>query len=71
MYIIKGVSAIEWFVISSRFMHSIAEQFQDSLEGKRKLETLKLHNLMISKSVAQYFSGGILRFEARGKKKGD
>ena len=48
-----------------------AEQLQDSREGKRKFETLKLHNSMISKSVAQYFSGGILRFEARGKKKGD
>ena len=50
---------------------NIAEQFQDSHEGKRKFETLKLHNNMISKSIAQYLSGGILRFEARGKKKGD
>ena len=46
-----------------------AEQLQDSREGKRKFETLKLHNNMISKSVAGYFSGGILRFEARGKKR--
>ena len=52
-------------------MHSIAKKFQDSHEGKRKFETLKLHNSMISKSVAAYFSGGILRFEARGKKKVD
>ena len=49
----------------------MAKQFQDSHEGKRKFETLKLHNIMISESVARYFSGGILRFEARGKKKGD
>ena len=52
-------------------MHPIAVHFQDFQVGKRKFETLKLHNDMISKSVAQYVSGGILRFEARGKKKGD
>ena len=52
-------------------MLQIAVHFQDSHEGKRKCETLKFHNGIISKSVAQYFSGGILRFEARGKKKGD
>ena len=52
-------------------MQPIAVHFEDSHAGKRKFETLKLHNNMISKSVAGYFSGGILRFEARGKKKGD